>query len=441
MKISERFIYNISEKFNEPKWLKEFRLKSFDSFQNLPIERSELFLKYSERKYEFDFNALEYNLISPEENKNIKLENSILTTSENISKKVNINKEIIFTDIFSALKSIPKIKELIINSSNDDKLEALNNSIFNSGIFIYVPKNNKVNIPLRSIFLIDKPKSATFNKTIIFVDRGGSLDFINEVYSNNSSNCIYSENIEIFVKEGAEANITLFQNTCNKTQNYLNRKIFLNGETSIFTVNIGGKVTRQRIECFLDHPKAKFENYDMFFGNLDRSIDTFSRVIHNSPNTYSKVTSRIILKERAESLFKGIIKILKNAKNANAYLEEHSIMMDKECKSNSIPSLEIETYDVKATHSSSTQQLDQDHKFYLMSRGLNEEKAKIVLAIAFFEPLLKSLFSNSFRKTIEKIVEDKWYNKNSELIISDISDYSKISKEKENLFRRHYKYR
>jgi Fe-S cluster assembly scaffold protein SufB len=445
MEISESFVSNISEMFNEPAWLKEFRLKSLDYFKSLPFEQSQLFIKYTNEEYLNDLESrkFDYRLILMEESDSgLNFENCIVTTSEGIENKVKFyDRAFVFSDIFSAIKSRPQIKELILSAKIDDKIEALNNSLFNSGVFIYVPFNTKITIPLRSIFLINKDKSAIFNKTIIFVDENSSVDFIEEVYSHNSKDCFYSENLEIFVKGNSEANITFLQNTDFETKNFVNRKIFSNGKVSLLSSNIGGNFTRYRIEGFLSQPGAAFENYDMFFGNSEQKLDTFSRSVHISPNTTSRVISRVILKDKAEALIKGIIKILKEAKNAQAYLEEHSIMLNKECKANSIPSLEIETFDVKATHSASTQQLDAEQMFYLMSRGLTEEEAKKMIAFGFLEPVLKCFLSNSFRRCVEAMIENKWIDNEGKLMISDLSDYRGIEKESTDIFGGHYKYR
>jgi FeS assembly protein SufD len=445
MEISKSFVENISQVCNEPEWLKEFRLNSLKHFESLPVEQSELFLKYYKHDaIDLNVERFDYKVIFKEEiESGINVKNCIVTTSEGIEKKVSCNdKPFVFTDIFSAIKSKSQIKELITNTKIEDKLEGLNNALFNSGIFIYVPENTIVAAPLRSIFIINKRNSAIFNKTIIIVDKCSKLNFVEEVYSYNSSDCIYSENLEVFAKEGSSVNITFIQNTDYGTQNFINRKIFSNGKVSLFTSNVGGKLTKYRVESYLNKDGAEFESYDMFFGNADQKFDVFSRATHISPNTKSRVISRTILKDSARALLKGIIKILKEAKNTQAYLEEHSILLSKECRADSIPSLEIETYDVKATHSASTQQLDANQIFYLMSRGLPEEEAKKIVALGFLEPVLKSFMSNSLRRCIENMIESKWNNSTATTFtIPDLSDYRVVEKEGVDIFSGHYKYR
>lgn len=445
METSKSFVEDASKLCNEPEWLRQFRSKSFDVFKSLPIEQSQMFLKYVEDENRFNFDNVNFDyrlLLMEEAEADLGPENSILTTSSGIKKNVKlVNKSFIFTDMLSAVKTHPEIKDLILKSTSEDKMSALNNSMFNSGVFIYVPMNTKITVPMRSIFLLDKPNSVIFNRTTIFVDRGSSLNFVEEVYSNESTGCLYSENLEVFVKDNSSVNLVFLQNSGKETENLINRSIFSNGLSSAFSLNFGGKLTRYRIECYLNHDGAELVYNDIFFGNSEQKLDMFSRLIHSSPNTQGKFTTKAILKDKSEALFKGMIKILKDAKNTQAYLSDHSMMLSKECKSNSIPSLEIETDSVKATHSASTQQLDREHIFYLMSRGLTEEQAKKTIALGFLEPVIRVLPSKSLIRSVEAMIEDKWNNVESETNITDLSDYSESVEKTADIFTGHYKYR
>lgn len=445
MEVSKSFIENISEMCNEPSWLKDHRLKSLEAFKSMPIEQSQMFFKYVSDEARFNFSDVNFDyrfLMMDEADISLNLQNCITTDSEGMKKEVKLfNKSFIFTDILSALRTHPQVKELMLGSKTEDKMEALNNSIFNSGVFIYVPINTNITIPMRSIFLINKSNSSMFNKTIVFVDEGSHLNFVEEVHSNGSTGSLYSENLEVFVRQNATANLIFLQNSDNETDNFINRKIFSNGKTSTVASNLGGRFTRYRIESYLNYDGAEVINNELFFGNYQQKFDMFSKLTHMAPNTHGKVVSKALLKGKSEALFKGIIKILKEAKNTQAYLSEHSIMLDKECKSNSIPSLEIETDSVKATHSASTQQMDAEQIFYLMSRGLTEEQARKSIALGFIEPFLKSVPSSSFKKCVESILEDRWNNVQGRVNIADMSDYVEGKDKDSNLFVGHYKYR
>jgi len=231
------------------------------------------------------------------------------------------------------------------------------------------------------------------------------------------------------------------QNSDKSSDNFINRKIFSKGAVSAVSANLGGRFTRYRIESYLNNSGAEFRNDEIFFGISNQKLDIYSRLVHVSPNTTGRVGSRAILKNKSQALFKGLIKILKEAKNTQSFLSDHSLMLSKEAKSNSIPSLEIETDSVKATHSASTQQIEEDKIFYLMSKGLTEDQARKMIALGFFEPFFRILASKSFRKCVESIIDDKWEGRESSVKLADLSDYSESPKEKRDLFARHYKYR
>lgn len=445
LEVSKKFIDELSQVANEPEWLVEHRQKSLQIFKKMPIEKNNIFQKYVEDEEKFDFKKIDKDfkmILKDETQDDFDMDNSIITTSDGIKNNFKPHERgHVFTDIFSATNSMIQAKDIFLNTKIDDKMEAFNNAFLNSGVFIYVPIKTEVTIPLRSIFILNRDNTPMFNRTIIFVDEGSSLNFVQEAYSNNSKSSLYSEHLEVFVKENSKANLTFIQNTDNESENMINRKIFSKGICSTFSVNLGGRYTRYNIESFLNHDGAEANNNDIFFGSGEQKLDMFSRLVHMAPNTRGRVTSKAILRDKSQAIFKGMIKILKEAKNTQAYLSDHSIMMSKDAKSNSVPSLEIETDSVRATHSASTQQLDSDQIFYLTSRGLTEEEAKKTIAFGFFEPFFKQISSKSMRKCVESMMEDKWENTPGTLKISDMSDVIPKSVEEENIFKDHYKYR
>src|SRR5208337_2569164 len=190
---------------------------------------------------------------------------------------------------------------------------------------------------------------------------------------------------------------------------------------------------------------ASSENIEVVFGSGTQRFDTVSNITHIGQNTSGHAISKGVVKEKARSLFKGMIRINKDAKNSRAYLAEHGMILGKEARADAIPGLEIETNEVKATHSASVAQINDEEIFYLMSRGLSEDEAKKLIIVGFFEPIVERIPVPEIAKRIRRIVDLKWsgiYDFASSLNVPAFDDeYYEEGYKTRDIFEGHYKYR
>ncbi|KAG2474087.1 MAG: Iron-sulfur cluster assembly protein SufD, partial [Nitrosopumilales archaeon] len=169
----------------------------------------------------------------------------------------------------------------------------------------------------------------------------------------------------------------------------------------------GALLSRYRIGYHLNGTGASANDSEVIFGNIDQSFDLQTNVVHNSPATEARVNEKSILKDKSKSLFKGMIRINENASKAQSFLSGRSILLDKNAKSDAIPGLEIFTNDVKATHSASVAQIDEEQIFYLNTRCLSHSEAERVIVEGFLEPLSRKM-SYQVRAWIAYLIESKW---------------------------------
>jgi Fe-S cluster assembly protein SufB/Fe-S cluster assembly protein SufD len=190
---------------------------------------------------------------------------------------------------------------------------------------------------------------------------------------------------------------------------------------------------------------ASSENVEVVFGAGTQRFDTVSNMSQIGPNTSGHAVSKGVVKDKARLLFKGMIRITKNAKNSRAYLAEHGMILGKEARVDAIPGLEIETNEVKATHSASVAQVNKEQLFYLMSRGLSEDEAKRLIIVGFFEPLVARVPVADVAKRIRRIVDLKWsgvYDFAASLKTPAFDDeYYEEGHKTQDIFEGHYKYR
>jgi len=190
---------------------------------------------------------------------------------------------------------------------------------------------------------------------------------------------------------------------------------------------------------------ARAEDIEIVFGTNNQSFDISSNLDHVGFSTRGKVLVKSIVKDTAKSLFKGMIKIRKDAQASEAYLAGHAILLNKGAQADAIPGLEIETNEVKATHSASVSQIDEEQIFYLMCKGLDRESAKREIINGFVEPLSRKM-GPFIRAWISYLFENKWTGKplmlKGDEVMEQILEVEKSRyKETADIFEKHYKYR
>jgi len=206
----------------------------------------------------------------------------------------------------------------------------------------------------------------------------------------------------------------------------------------------GSYLSRYKVDNFLNGVGANAHDTEVVFGNKNQSFDLASNLIHNAPSTVGRVLEKSVLKDTSKSLFKGMIRIEKGAHHAESYLAGHSILLDKGAKSDSIPGLEILTNDVKATHSASVAQMDEEQLFYLASRCLSRSEAQKIIVEGFLEPLSRKM-SYQIRAWISYLIESKWTGRDLKIKTDEqlkaILEVEETRYRETDIFESHYKYR
>ena len=189
---------------------------------------------------------------------------------------------------------------------------------------------------------------------------------------------------------------------------------------------------------------AYAEHVDIIFGNKNQAFDITANLTHLAPSTRGRVSANSVLKDTAKSTFKGMIKICKNARASESYLAGHAILLDKGARSDAIPGLEIETNEVKATHSASVTQVDEEQMFYLMSRGFSRDSARRVIVDGFLEPLSRRM-SPKARAWINYLVDSKWEGRplvlETDEKMREMIEVEEARVMNTDMFEKHYKYR
>ena len=459
-KIDESHINEISSSRNEPDWLKDYRRDSLSIYSTLPIEMSPLYNKYTDAKR---LNPEKISIASSTKDtipdflqKRLgELENEIciIQIGTNIHK-INLpedlkSKGLVISSISDAIQNNSELvkKALEASNSNDDKFTALNNAAFNSGVFIHIPKNFVLEKPIHFLSCLSDDGLSTISRNVIFADESSKASIVQELYSPKTENQqAYLELLNTNVAANAELSLTTLQMMDQNSVNFSTRRTDLAQDATVnwYSGLFGSVLSRYKIDYYLNGTGASTNESEVVFGNNDQHFDIQTNMNHQSPATEARVVEKSILKNRSKSLFKGMIRIKENAAKSNSFLSGRSILLDKNAKSDAIPGLEILTNDVKATHSASVAQIDEEQIFYLKSRCLSHEEAERTIVEGFLEPLSRKM-SFQVRAWIAYLIESKWENR--ELTINTDEELAKFVEIEETRYNedaeieQHYKYR
>ena len=459
-KLNTNLIDEISSSRNEPDWLKDYRKDSLSIYDSLPIEMSPLYNKYTDAK-KMDPEKVSLSTSTAETIPSfltkrlgeLANEMCIIQIGTNIHK-INLpdelkSKGLVISSISDAIENNSELVKKALDASNskDDKFTALNNAAFNSGIFIHIPRNLIVDEPIYFLTCLSEDGHSTISRNVIFADESSKATIVQELYSPSiQTQQAYLELMNTTLGANAQLDVTTLQMIDQDAVAFSTKRTDLAQDAKVnwYSGLFGSMLSRYKIEYFLNGTGASSNDSEVIFGNNEQSFDIQTNVNHESPATEGRVVEKSILRNKSKSLFKGMIRIKENAAKSNSFLSGRSILLDKDAKSDAIPGLEIFTNDVKATHSASVAQIDEEQVFYLKSRCLSHEEAERTIVEGFLEPLSRKM-SFQVRAWIAYLIESKWDNK--ELTINTDKELAKFVEIEETRYNedaeieQHYKYR
>ena len=458
--INTGHIDEISSSKNEPDWLKDYRKNSLSVYESLPIETSPLYNKYTDAK-KMDPQQVSLSVSTTDTVPSIlqkrlgELENEICIIQIGTHiHKINLPDEIkskglVISSIEDAIQNNPELvkKSLEQSEAKNDKFTALNNAAFNSGVFIHIPKNLILEKPIHVVICLSEDGISTIARNIVFADESSKATIVQELYSGKSEK--QQALLELFNTNAAansHLDITTLQMMDQSSVNFSTRRTDLGQDAKVnwYSGLFGSELSRYKIDYHLNGSGASANDSEVIFGNNEQSFDIQTDVNHEAPATEGRVVEKSILRNKSKSLFKGMIRIKENAAKSNSFLSGRSILLDKDAKSDAIPGLEIFTNDVKATHSASVAQIDEEQIFYLKTRCLSHEEAERTIVEGFLEPLSRKM-SFQVRAWIAYLIESKWDEK--ELTINTDEELAKFVEVEETRYNedaeieQHYKYR
>ncbi len=304
---------------------------------------------------------------------------------------------VIYTDMETAVKEYPEIvKEYFMKCVpiSEHKFVALHAAVWSGGSFVYVPKEVKVDIPLQSYFRLNSPESGQFEHTLIIVDEGASLHFIEgcSAPKYNKVN-LHAGCVELYVKDNAYLRYSTIENWSKNMMNLNTKKAIVgkNAQIDWVTGSFGSKISMLYPMSVLNGEGAKTEYTGITFAGKGQNLDTGFKVVHNAPNTSSVVNSKSLSKNGGACTYRALVRIMENATNSKCSVSCESLMLDDNSRSDTIPVNDIRNDEIEFSHEAKIGKISDKAIFYLMSRGLSEDDARAMIVRGFAYPVSKEL--------------------------------------------------
>ena len=304
---------------------------------------------------------------------------------------------VIFLDPETALKEHPDIFEEHFGTvipTLDNKFSALNSAVWSGGSFIYVPKGVKIDYPLQAYFRINSESMGQFERTLIIADEGSQIHYVEgctaPAYTSAS---LHSAVVEIICKKNSRVRYSTIQNWSGNVYNLVTKRAIAEEGAVMEWVdgNLGSRVTMKYPSVYLNGENAHGEILSIAFAGEGQHQDTGGKIVHNAPNTSSKIVSKSISKNGGRTSYRGLIKVGKDASDCKSNVVCDALMLDEDSQSDTYPYIEVDNNDVNVEHEARVSKIGEEQLFYLMSRGLSEEDASAMIVNGFIEPLVKEL--------------------------------------------------
>ncbi len=276
----------------------------------------------------------------------------------------------------------------------DNKFAALNSAVWSGGSFIYIPKNTKLKLPLQAYFRINMERFGQFERTLIIVDEGASVHYIEgctaPAYSTQS---LHAAVVEIYAHKNAKIRYTTIQNWSTNVYNLVTKRAKADAGATVEWVdcNIGSGTTMKYPAILLAGKNARGNVLSMALASKGQQLDTGAKMIHIAPDTSSHIMSKSISLDGGIANYRGLIDVSSQAKNAKSYTQCDAMLLDEISASHTYPTMDIRENSATVAHEASIENMDDEKLFYFLSRGLSEAQARAMMVNGFIETVTKEL--------------------------------------------------
>lgn len=434
--LTRKVVESISHIKNEPGWLTEFRLKAFEVYNSKPMPtwgfipeaniNLDNYVHYvgSNQKKKKSWDDVDPEILRSFEKLGIpeherKYLAGIETMNDSETIYANVKKEltdlgIIFCDIDTAIKEYPEIVRKYIGTVvtiGDNKFSALNSCVFSGGSFAYVPKGVKTPMPLQAYFKVTALSSGQYERTLLIADEGAHIEYSEGCTSvQDAGTNFHTAVVELVALKGAKIEYTTIQNWKKNMYNWTVKRGLCHESAHITWTdcNIGANTIKYP-GIVLQGDNSTGDVLSLAFAGKGQIQDTGARIIHVGKNTRSNILAKGVSLDGGINSYRGLVKFDAKSQGSYSHVKCDGLMMDDRSQSHAYPYNDATGENGTLNYEATVSKIDEDQLFYLQTRGLSEDDAKLLIINGFCEGVTKHLdveYSVEMTKLIKMILED-----------------------------------
>jgi len=416
--LTEATVREISETKEEPAWMLEYRLRAFKHFEarampmwggdltKLDFSRIVYYRKPSERE-EKSWDDVPDQIKKTFERLGIpEAERKFLSgvgaqyDSEVVYHSVREDLQklgVVFMGTDQGMKEYPEIFKKYFGTvvpAEDNKFAALNSAVWSGGSFVYVPKGVDVPLPLQAYFRINGQNTGQFERTLIVVDEGASLHYIEGCTAPNwATDSLHVAVVEVIALPGAKVRYTTIQNWSNDVYNLVTKRAHAHAGATVewIDANTGAQLTMKYPGIYLLGEKAHAEIVSVAVASKGQHQDTGAKAVHLAPNTTSRIVGKSVCKDGGVATYRGTVRVAPGATGVTTSVRCDALILDEGSRSETYPYIDIQEDDTSMSHEATVGRVSDDQIFYLMSRGMTENEATNLIVQGFLEVFTKEL--------------------------------------------------
>jgi Fe-S cluster assembly protein SufD len=396
-KLTRAAAAELSAALNEPGWMTDRRLQAFDIFEKLdyPDPKSEEWRYVDVRGFDFErYSAPEPQLSAPQPPPELTAQGVVVADFRAaVTDHEDLFREHFFTEV----------------PADEHKFTALHAAFYSDGVLVYVPKGVEVEVPLE-IARKMAGGSSVFPHTTIVVDDQAVLTLVDRFASEQDPlPSLSSSVVEIEARRGATVNYISLQAWNRSTSHFQTQRFTGHRDSTVrsLAVNLGSTFARTQVECVLKGEGSFSELLGLYFADGDQHFAQRTLQSHAAPHATSDLLYKGALKEKSHSEYSGLIKVARGAQGTDAYQANRNVVLSEEAIARSIPQLEIEANEVRCTHGATVAPVEEEHLFYLMSRGIDRVTAQKLIVFGFFGEVLDRIRVPRLRDELSSAIAAK----------------------------------
>lgn len=417
---------------SEPKWLAERREHAWSVYEQTPIPTTRLEeWRYTDLKKKLSWQALRLadGQMAPDDAAKwpARLRETMAEDHAASGHLVLIDGHVVHADLDAALAQkgvvLCSLHEAVDNHqaivrehlatvvpAEDGKLAALNTALWADGVFLYVPRGVRLDLPVRVTRWFSESSAAYFSRVLIVAERESQVSYVDEILSDDfASQTLTSNAVEVVARDGAQVQYVAVQRLGKNAFYQSVQRTLAGRDATLDTLNVGlgASVSRVDLNARLLGPGANSDMLGLYFGDGTQHFDFNTSQDHVVPNTSSDLLYKGALDGSSRAVFRGIIRVHPGAQKTDAYQKNRNLLLSPKAHADSLPNLEIQADDVKCSHGATVGELDAEAKFYLMSRGLDRTTAERLVVLGFLGEVLSKLPLGGVSEKVTRVIEEK----------------------------------